>query len=140
LFENSAACCTEKICVGTKIPIVLPYHHQGVTNGTLATEATVEPSASQPATAKAAATRKGLAETAIPEVVGTLPTRAPGIEVLLALDPLHAGLMILVELIKVRRGCGGALAPQLTLRPAHQGTLEIPSPRRRPASWTHFLF
>ena len=38
-------------------------------------EATVEPSASQPATAKAAATRKGLAETAIPEVVGALPTR-----------------------------------------------------------------
>src|SRR5262245_47414340 len=94
-------------------------------------EATVEPSATQPATAKAAATLKAMAETAIPEVVRALPTRAPCIEVLLALEPLHAGLVILVELGEVRRGCGGALATQLTLRPARQGVLKTPSPRRR---------
>src|SRR5262245_60983141 len=115
-------------------------HHQGVANGALATEATVEPAAAKPATAKAATTKpasfesltpKPLAETAIPEVVGALPTRAPGIEVLLALSPLHAGLVILRQLVKVRLGRGGTLAPQLTLRPARRGTLEIPSPRRR---------
>jgi len=92
-------------------------------------EETVEPSAAQPTTAKAAATKpvtakagatlKVLAETAIPEVVRALPTRAQCIEVLLALSPLHAGLVILVELGEVRRGCGGALATQLDCdRPA----------------------
>src|SRR5262245_42443802 len=94
-------------------------------------EATVEPSATQPATAKAAATLKALAETTIPEVVRALPTRAPCIEVLLALSPLHAGLVILVELGEVRGGCGGALATQLALRPARQGVLKPPSPRCR---------
>lgn len=66
--------------------------------------ATAKAAATQPATAKAAATLKALAETAIPEVVRALPTRAPCIEVLLALSPLHAGLVILVELGEVRRG------------------------------------
>jgi hypothetical protein len=90
-------------------------HHQGVANGTLAMEATVEPSASQPATAKAAATRKALAETAIPEVPGALPTTAPLTEVLLALDTLHTGLVILVELAEVRGGRRLAAATQRTL-------------------------
>src|SRR5262245_66434788 len=94
-------------------------------------EETVEPSATKPATAKAAATLKALAETAIPESVRTLPTRAPCIEVLLALSPLHAGLVILVKLGEVRRGYGGALATQLPLRSARPGVLKTPSHRRR---------
>src|SRR5262249_15495727 len=107
-------------------------HHQGGANSMLAMETTVEPSASQPATAKAAATRQGLAETAIPEVVGALPTRTPGIEVLLALRPLHASLVILGELGEVRRGCRGAWAPQLPPATGPPGGFAAPQPQTPP--------
>src|SRR5262249_7555576 len=104
-------------------------HHQGGANSMLAMETTVEPSASQPATAKAAATRQGLAETAIPGGVGALATRSAGIEGLLALRPLHARLVILGEVGEVRRGCRGAWAPQLPPgdRPA-RGFCSPPAP------------